>query len=92
MNIHLDLLAIYIEEIRDLARYAMSSSCVGEMMSSEFRDCDFCLDESQVLNCVLFMSFGCVVCTMFLLCHVVIRCKCRLLKTMLSCFIFLDLK
>ncbi|KAJ0846934.1 hypothetical protein HanRHA438_Chr15g0730491 [Helianthus annuus] len=49
------------EEIRDLARYAMSSSCVGEMMSSEFRDCDFCLDESQVLNCVLFMSFGCVV-------------------------------
>ncbi|KAF5771884.1 hypothetical protein HanXRQr2_Chr13g0570131 [Helianthus annuus] len=32
--------------------YVMSSSCVGEMMSSEFRDCDFCLDESQVLNCV----------------------------------------
>ncbi|KAF5766249.1 hypothetical protein HanXRQr2_Chr15g0713161 [Helianthus annuus] len=33
-------------KLRDLARYAMSSSCVGEMMSSEFRDCDFFLDES----------------------------------------------
>ncbi|KAJ0524712.1 hypothetical protein HanHA300_Chr09g0303731 [Helianthus annuus] len=29
----------------------MSSSCVGEMMSSKFRVCDFCLEESQVLNC-----------------------------------------
>ncbi|MFS8008050.1 hypothetical protein Hanom_Chr14g01268111 [Helianthus anomalus] len=46
---------IHVTGIRDLARYAMSSCCVGEMMSSKLRDCDFCLEESQVLNCVHFM-------------------------------------
>ncbi|KAF5756591.1 hypothetical protein HanXRQr2_Chr17g0816551 [Helianthus annuus] len=44
-----------IQGIRDLARYAMPSCCVGEVMSSTFRGCDFCLDESQVLNGVYFM-------------------------------------
>ncbi|MFS7964099.1 hypothetical protein Hanom_Chr08g00746191 [Helianthus anomalus] len=43
------------------------------MMSSEFRDCDFCLDESQVLNCVFkFMSFVMSL-NMLSLCHGCIR-------------------
>ncbi|KAJ0844973.1 hypothetical protein HanRHA438_Chr15g0708371 [Helianthus annuus] len=37
--------------------------CVRVTGSSSFRDCDFYLDESQVLNCVLFyvvISVACV--------------------------------
>ncbi|XP_035832537.1 uncharacterized protein LOC118481259 isoform X1 [Helianthus annuus] len=41
--------------IRDLARYAMSTRCVGDMRSSNFRGCGSCLDEWQVLSCVCFM-------------------------------------
>ncbi|MFS7939980.1 hypothetical protein Hanom_Chr05g00458281 [Helianthus anomalus] len=46
---------MYFRELGIWQGYAMSSCCVGEVMSSKFRDCDFCLDESQVLNCVYFM-------------------------------------
>ncbi|MFS8008055.1 hypothetical protein Hanom_Chr14g01268191 [Helianthus anomalus] len=78
---------IHIKGIRDLARYAMSSCCVGEMMSSKLRDCDFCLDESQVLNCVHFMFLLCLMNKVFIkLCCKLVACV--NFKTMLSYFHF----
>ena len=55
LNIFVDFSNLHVfQGTKDLARYATFPRCVRVMGSSSFRDCDFYLDESQVLNGVYF--------------------------------------
>ena len=89
LNIFVDFSNLHVfQGIRDLARYAMFSSCVRRVMSSKFKGLWILPGRVISLKLCLFHVCGCVFRTRFHFVVLYFRCMCQRLKTMLWYFTF----